>query len=195
MKNVTDNISQSATLPADFYFDDHLWEQMKETVFAKSWQYIGDEREIFNVAVNTYPFFLLEKYIEEPLVLTKTEGMIRCLSNVCTHRGFIVSHHPGNNKKLTCAYHGRRFDLGGKFEFMPEFKEVENFPRPCEHLHELPLERWARFLFTSLDSKIDFSEMREALEERIGFMKVDDFVFAPQYSKTYNVQSLSLIHI
>ena len=53
MKKVTKDISQSSTLPADFYFDEKIWEQMKEEVFAKSWQYIGDESEIFNVAINT----------------------------------------------------------------------------------------------------------------------------------------------
>ena len=39
---------------------------------------------------------LLEKYIEEPLVLTKKEEDIRCLSNVCTHRGFIIAHRSTN---------------------------------------------------------------------------------------------------
>lgn len=88
MNKVTDDIALSATLPANFYFDHAVWEQMKEAVFAKSWLYIGDEKAIFNVAINTYPFFLLEKYIEEPLVLTKQDEAVRCLSNVCTHRGF-----------------------------------------------------------------------------------------------------------
>ncbi len=195
MDKVTDQISQSATLPSDFYFDQEVWEQMKEQVFAKSWMYVGDEEQIFNVAVNTYPFSLLEKYIEEPLLLTKKDGEVRCLSNVCTHRGFIVSHHPGKNHKLTCSYHGRRFDLEGKFEFMPEFKEVEDFPRPCEHLHQLPLKKWSKFLFTSLDPSIDFSEMSDELDKRLGFLNMDDFVFAPQYSKIYNVQSHWALYI
>ena len=195
MLNVTDNIVQSATLPADFYFDNAIWDQMKEAIFAKSWLYVGDERELFNVAINTHPFFLLDKYVEEPLVLTKQEDQIRCLSNVCTHRGFLVSHSPSKNRKLTCSYHGRRFGLDGKFEYMPEFKEVENFPRPCEHLHQLPLKKWSKFLFTSLDPKIDFSEMTEELDKMVGFLDIDQFEFAPEYSKIYNVQSLSLIHI
>ena len=195
MKRVTDNIAQSATLPSDFYFDASIWEKMKEEVFAKSWQYIGDETEIFNSAVNTHPFFLLEKYVDEPLVLTKKDEVIRCLSNVCTHRGFIIAHHPGKHRKLTCSYHGRRFDLEGKFEFMPEFKEVEDFPRPCEHLHQLLLKKWSKFLFTSLDPQIDFSEMQKELDERVGFLNVDEFEFAPEYSKIYNVQSHWALYI
>lgn len=189
MKKVTENIAQSATLPSDFYFDAEIWEQLKDKVFAQSWQYLGDEKELFNVAVNTQPVFLLEKYLDEPIVLTKEEDEIRCLSNVCTHRGFIVSHHAGKNRKLICSYHGRRFDLKGQFEHMPEFKEVEEFPRPCEHLHRLPLNKWAKFLFTSLDPQLDFSEISARLEERVGFLQVEDFTFASEYSKTYNVQS------
>lgn len=195
MKKVTENIAQSATLPADFYFNKNTWEQMKEDIFAKSWLYIGDEEALFNVAVNTHPFYLLEKYIEEPLVLTKEENEIRCLSNVCTHRGFIVTHHPGKNKKLVCSYHGRRFGLDGKFQFMPEFKEVEDFPRPCEHLQQLPLKKWTKFLFTSLNPKLDFSEMTQALEERVGFLNMDEFEFAPEYSKIYNVKAHWALYI
>ena len=105
MNRVTKSISTSSTLPADFYFDPSIWEEMKEKVFAKSWQYIGDKQSIFNVAINTHPFTLLEKYLDEPLVLTKMDDEIRCLSNVCTHRGFIVAHHPANNRKLTCTDH------------------------------------------------------------------------------------------
>ncbi|MEN0047448.1 MAG: SRPBCC family protein [Bacteroidota bacterium] len=195
MQKLTNNIAQSSTLPSDFYFDATIWEQMKESVFAKSWQYIGDEQEIFNVAINTYPFFLLEKYVEEPLVLTKQEEEIQCLSNVCTHRGFIISHHAGKNRKLVCSYHGRRFNLEGKFEFMPEFKEVENFPRSCEHLHQLPLQKWSKFLFTSLDPQLDFSEIQRQLEEKVGFLNVEEFEFAPEYSKVYNVQSHWALYI
>ncbi|MEL7221484.1 MAG: Rieske 2Fe-2S domain-containing protein, partial [Bacteroidota bacterium] len=195
MSKVIADISRSTTLPAGFYFDPTIWEQMKEAIFASSWQYIGDEQEIFNVTVNTYPFFLLEKYVDEPLVLTKQEEEIRCLSNVCTHRGFIVSHHPAHNRKLVCSYHGRRFDMEGKFKFMPEFKAVEDFPRPCDHLHRLPLKKWSKFLFTSLDPKIDFDRITQQIAEKVGFLNIEEFEFAPAYSKIYNVQSHWALYI
>ncbi len=195
MDKVRSKISQSATLPAEFYFDTVIWDRMKEEIFAKSWMYVGDEKEIFNAAINTYPFNLLEKYLGEPLVLTNSDEGLNCLSNVCTHRGFLVSHHSGKNRKLVCSYHGRRFKLNGEFEFMPEFKEVEDFPRPCENLHRLPLERWSKFLFTSLDPKFDFAEIRNELEDRVGFLNVEQFEFAPEYSKTYNVRSHWALYI
>ncbi len=188
MKKVTEDISRSSTLPSSFYYDCTIWKKLKEKVFVKNWLYLGDEKVLFDITINTYPLVLLEKYLDEPLVLVKENDEIRCFSNVCTHRGFIVTHHPSKNRKLVCAYHGRRFDLKGKFEFMPEFNEVKEFPRPCEDLHSLPLKRWSNFLFTSLAPKASFEFINEQLEKRLGFLDIEQFVFAPEYSKTYNVQ-------
>lgn len=195
MKKVKRDIASSSTLPSDFYFNKDYWEMMKENVFANSWQFIGDEFELFNVAVNTYPFFYLEKYLEEPLVLTKNEEKINCLSNVCTHRGFIIAHHPSKNRRLICSYHGRRFGMDGQFEHMPEFKGVADFPRPCDHLKQLPVKKWGQFLFTSLNSSAEFSKMEQALEERVGFLNIKEFQFAPEYSKVYNVQAHWALYI
>ena len=160
MYQVNPNIKQAETLNASFYSDLNAWEQLKEKVFAKSWQYVGDEQEIFSGPENIYPFWLLEQYLDEPLLLSKQEEEVQCLSNVCTHRGFLLVNHPSKMKKIVCGYHGRRFALDGKFESMPEFKEAEGFPRPCDHLHQIPLERWRQFLFTSLDPVIDFNQIK-----------------------------------
>lgn len=189
MKKVTENISKSYTLPSDFYIDNEIWEKMKEKVFAKSWQYIGDRKEIFNVSTNIHPFTLLDKYIDEPLLLTKKNDQIRCLSNVCTHRAFLVEHNPAKKSKLTCAYHGRRFDLEGNFEYMPEFEGVEDFPSPCDNLHALSLKTWGRFLFTSLSQKNGFEEIVSQLDHRLSFLNLDEVELASEYSKTYNVKS------
>ncbi len=189
MQKVTENIANSSTLPADFYSDAAIWEKMKENIFARSWNYVGDAQEIFNVAVNTYPFFLLDNYLEEPLLLTNQDDQIKCLSNVCTHRGFLLAHQPGLNKKLICSYHGRRFKLDGQFEYMPEFKEVENFPRPCENLQHIPLKNWGRFLFASLEPQFDYAPIIEELENRLGFLDFESFEHAPEYDKTYNVNA------
>lgn len=189
MEKVTEQIQKSSTLPSGFYFDSLIWDSMKEHVFATNWLYIGDERELFNVTTNTFPFFLLDKYLEEPLVLIKEDNQIRCLSNVCTHRGFLLAHHSGHNKKLVCAYHGRRFNLKGEFEFMPEFKEVEDFPRPCDHLQQVPINKWSKFIFTSLKPNADFEFIRQQLDSRLSFLDLDEMTYAPEFSKVYNVQS------
>ncbi|MDX2301987.1 MAG: SRPBCC family protein [Microscillaceae bacterium] len=186
---IQNNIAQADTLPNDFYFDPKVWETLKEKAFAQSWQFVGDAQGIFVGPENAYPFCLLDKYLDEPLLLSKQGEKIQCLSNVCTHRGFLLLNHPAKLKKIVCAYHGRRFGLDGKFEHMPEFEGVADFPRPCEHLTEIPLKKWKRFLFVSLKPAFDFEPIAAKLEERLGFLPLENFRFAPEYSKTYHVHA------
>ncbi len=123
------DITKAETLPASFYKDKAVFEATKEYVFLKSWQWIGDENQV-PLPQSVHPFVLLDGFITEPLVLTKNEqGDINCLTNVCTHRGNLVALNPGKSKKLTCFYHGRRFNLKGEFEHMPEFEQTEDEKR------------------------------------------------------------------
>ena len=113
----------------------------KEKIFLKTWQFIGDEN-LVPLPQSVYPLVLLDNYLTEPLLIVRNEkDEINCFTNVCTHRGNLVALHPEKAKKLTCMYHGRRFNLDGEFEHMPEFEEAENFPRACDHLHQFPLEK------------------------------------------------------
>ncbi|MEQ9305231.1 MAG: Rieske 2Fe-2S domain-containing protein, partial [Marinoscillum sp.] len=136
------DITQATTLPASFYQDEATFELIREKVFYKSWQWIGDEN-LVKLPKQTHPFIMLDGYLTEPMVLTKDEGgTIHCLSNVCTHRGNLVAQNPGSQRKLMCMYHGRKFGLDGAFESMPEFKEAKDFPRDCEDLHRFNTAQW-----------------------------------------------------
>jgi choline monooxygenase len=140
-------------------------------------------------AGDVQPFTLLEGYCNEPLMLTHDkEGNIHCLSNVCTHRGNLVAYKACSKANiLRCKYHGRLFDLDGKFISMPEFKEVENFPCEEDHLPKLPVYHWGNLLFTSMqpteDGHIYFQEMME----RLSWLPIHEFVLHPDLGKTFEV--------
>lgn len=190
MKRMIQDITKAETLDKAFYTSEEWYEKSKTKIFENTWHLLGDERTM-NLQANTYyPITLLEKYLDEPLIITsdKSEN-IRCLSNVCTHRGFLLKDQPGKGKKLICEYHGRNFDLDGTMTHMPEFKEAKNFPRPCDHLHQLPLSKWNQFLFTSLNPAYDWSEVSKVLDKKVGFLPIDQFRFAPEYTKEYLVRS------
>jgi len=187
---VDPRIKYAETIDKAFYTDPYWYEQSKEKIFAKSWHLVGDERSMNLKANSYYPFNLLDKYLNEPLVLTCNEREeIKCLSNVCTHRGFLLNQHPGESKRMTCQYHGRQFDLDGQMKHMPEFKEAENFPRPCDHLHQVPLDKWQQFYFTSLDPAFPWSKVQEVIDSKVGFLPIDQFRFAPEYTKEYFVKA------
>ncbi|GAB5398784.1 MAG: SRPBCC family protein [Aureisphaera sp.] len=183
------DIAKAETLPASFYRDQEVFDAIKEKIFLKSWQWIGDEN-LVRLPQSVHPFVLLENYLTEPLLLTRNEDdAISCLTNVCTHRGNLVALHPGKSKRLICMYHGRRFDLNGKFESMPEFDEAEDFPRPCDHLHKFPLEKWGPLLFVGLNTDIDFSLIIAKMKERVGFLPLEEFSFNEVLSKDFLVHA------
>lgn len=183
------DITKSETLPASFYTNDTIFELLKKQVFLKSWQWIGDENLVAKEP-SAFPFVLLDGFLTEPLLLTRDEtGDVHCLSNVCTHRGNLVALEKGSAKKLRCSYHGRRFKLNGEFEFMPEFNDADNFPRPCDNLHQFPIRKWGSLLFAGLNPSFDFQTVIDIMNKRVGFLPLDTFVPDESLSKDFTVNA------
>ncbi len=183
------DIAKAETLPASFYRDQGVFDAIKEKIFLKSWQWIGDEN-LVRLPQSVHPFVLLENYLTEPLLLTRNEeDTISCLTNVCTHRGNLVALNPGKAKRLICMYHGRRFNLNGEFESMPEFEDAEDFPRPCDNLHQFPLLQWGPLLFVGLDTQIDFASVIDKMKERVGFLPLHEFAYNESLSKDFLVHA------
>ena len=183
------DITKAETLPASFYKSQSVFEVLKEKVFLKSWQFIGDEN-LVKLPQSVHPFVLLDGFLTEPMLLTRDQDEhINCLTNVCTHRGNVVALHPGKSKKLTCMYHGRRFNLKGEFEYMPEFNEAEDFPRPCDNLHQFPLRKFGPLLFAGLNPSFDFQQVINKMNERVGFLPLDEFSLDNSLSKDFLVHA------
>ncbi len=182
------DIAKAETIDTEFYLSDEVFKQTKEKIFAKSWQLIGDTDQVKDNG-SVYPFTLLENYLDEPLVLSRDQqGSVHCLSNVCTHRGNLVIEKACTLHNFQCRYHGRRFHLNGKFMFMPEFREVENFPAESDDLHALPLFQWGKWLFTTLSKNAPEDYLKEMIE-RLHWLPIDDFHFRQDLSKDYEVET------
>lgn len=185
--NIDSDVGKAETLPASFYRDPEVFEELKDRVFTKTWHWIGDD-SVMPPGNTVYPFVLLDKFLSEPMILTRHEdGTLRCLTNVCTHRGNIVVQNPGKPRTLVCGYHGRSFELDGKFKSMPEFKTTANFPRPCDNLLQFKLAQWGPHIFVGLEPAFDFSEIPRILNERIGFFPLQQFKRNDSLSKDYLV--------
>ncbi|MDN5211277.1 aromatic ring-hydroxylating dioxygenase subunit alpha [Fulvivirgaceae bacterium BMA12] len=183
------DITKAETLPASFYQDKTIFEAAREKIFRKSWQWVGGP-ELALKTGDVYPFTPIAGFLDEPLLLIGSEeSELRCLSNVCTHRGNLLVQHAGKQQKLICQYHGRRFDLAGRFEYMPEFKEARNFPRACEDLRQFPLETWGPFIFAGLEPDFQFADVAAKINQRIGFLPLEAFTFDSKRSKDYFVNA------
>ncbi len=185
--HIDPDIKKAETLPASFYANQAIFDELEEKVFRASWHWIGD-LNLLPLSKSAHPFQLLDGYVAEPLVLVRDEqDKIHCMSNVCTHRGHLVVLNSGVQKQLTCMYHGRRFAFDGTFKAMPEFEEVEDFPRPCDNLHRFQVEKWNPFLFVGLEPTFDISDIIECMNERIGFLPLEQFQYRKDLSKDYLV--------
>ena len=151
--DIHSDIRYAWTLPSRFYTDASYFELSKEKIFARSWHFLGrgDEFETLR------PVTLLPNFLDEPVLLSRSNGSISCLSNVCTHRGKILIEESCRANLIRCGYHGRRFSLDGKFMSMPEFEGVENFPGPSDNLHRYELSTCGGFLFSAIDPLSDLS--------------------------------------
>ena len=165
---VDPDIAVAHTLPGAFYSDAEAFARMRERVFARSWQWLGTVHDVA-APESLAPRDLLPGFLDEPLLLARdASGELRCMSNVCTHRGNILVGAACRAKQIRCGYHSRRFDLAGRMTFMPEFKDARGFPSPADNLPQVAFGEWAGQAFASLDPAApldDFlAEVRASLE-------------------------------
>lgn len=187
--SINSSIEAAETLPASFYREQEVFDLVKERVFYNTWQWVGDDSQV-KMAKQVHPFVLLDGFLTEPMVLSRDENEeIHCLSNVCTHRGNLVAQNPGSQRALTCMYHGRKFGLDGAFKSMPEFGQAKDFPRACDSLHKFPLEKWGPLLFAKMGGDIDFGKVIAEMNEYVGFLPIDEFVYNQPQSKDYLVNA------
>jgi choline monooxygenase len=106
---------------------------------------------------------------------------------VCTHRGKILIEEPCEGNLIRCGYHGRRFDLDGKFLSMPEFELAENFPTGRDDLPRVPFETWAQFHFTSIDPAGPLEEFLGGMKSRIAWDYLDKLKYTAK--KLYSLNA------
>ena len=185
---VNKRIELANTLPSEFYTDGKFYSLVKEKIFLKSWQWI-DSNGINKKNQIIIPINILEDLINEPIILLKNNDEIKCYSNVCTHRGNILIENQCTLKKIVCNYHGRRFNLNGKFEFMPEFESVKNFPSINDDLKNLPLINWHGLFFVGINPIFELLPILKQIEKRISFLPLKKLKIKNDLSQDYFVNS------
>ena len=186
---IDEDIRAASTLPGRFYSDPAIFQALRERVFAKSWQQIGDTARLAAPG-KVCPTSFLEGILDEPLLLTRDAGdRLHCVSNVCTHRGNIVCDAEGVEQALRCRYHGRRFALDGRFLSMPEFEEAKGFPSERDSLRAVELGSFGKLLFAALAPAFPFAELIAPLQARLGWVPFERAVFEPSRSRDYTVKA------
>ena len=184
--SVHKNIKKSSTLNALFYQSLKDFDQLADTVFLKSWQFIDLE---ITSALNQFPFLFLEPIIPEPLILVNQPDSIHCMSNVCTHRGNLLVHKPQKSNRISCNYHGRCFDLMGSFKSMPAFEQVEGFPSKEDSLMQFGASHLGPIYFAQLEFGSTFTEWIKPVVDMLPWFPFDKLQSAPTLNKNYSLDA------
>ncbi len=183
------DIASAHTLPGAVYADAEAFALVRERVFARTWQWLGpldDVAEPESLAPRT----LAPGLLDEPLLITRdAAGMLRCMSNVCTHRGNILVGAPCRAKQIRCGYHSRRFDLAGKMTFMPEFKEARDFPSPSDDLPQVRFGEWAGQGFAALEPAAPLHAFLEGAIASLAGDPAESLTYDPSRDRDFDVHA------
>jgi choline monooxygenase len=146
--NPSNPLEKAWTIPAPWYFDEHIAQLERDSVFAANWQVVGhldqvkEPGQFFTIDVN-----------KEPLVVVRSDdGKLRAFYNVCRHHAAaVVRDEKGCAKNFRCPYHGWTYGNDGALKGMVEFEGVCNFDRAYNGLVPVRVDTWENFAFVNLE--------------------------------------------
>lgn len=184
---INPDVAHAATIDKRFYLDPDVWPLALARVFERSWSWLGDLSDVAEPLALS-PRELLPGSLDEPVLLVRdAAGTLRCLCNVCSHRGKVIVDKPGraDPQGLRCGYHGRRFDLAGRAWFMPGFDGVGDFPCASDHLRSLPFENWRGHGFAAIDPAVPLAEVFAEIDARLPWLDVERWRPDPTRARSF----------
>jgi choline monooxygenase len=188
------DITRAHTLPGAFYVDGDAFARLRERMFARSWQLLGDTARVATPG-DVVPSTFLPGCVEEPIVVTRDGNGLHVLSNVCTHRANLVCNQPGRVESLRCRYHGRRFGLDGRFHSMPEFQAARDFPTPGDDLPSLQHGTFGPLLFGAMDPLMPLDELLAPVRARLTGLPLDRLVYDPSGDRDWDIPANWVLYL
>src|SRR5579863_5456386 len=115
------------SLPGAAYSEEQIYRADLQRIWRSGWLLAGHACEVPNPG----DFFTLEVDTDSLIILRDDEGTIRCLHNVCRHRGSLIcTSASGQVRRLVCPYHQWTYGLDGALRAcrgMPEDLDKSHF--------------------------------------------------------------------
>ncbi len=91
-------------------------------MFINFWYVAGEAQNVTDKPVH------VRMLGQEFVLFRDTQGQVRCLSNVCTHRGASLAHGKIKGDCVECPYHGWQFDGTGACRRIPSMGKDAKIP-------------------------------------------------------------------
>lgn len=156
-------------LPLRVYSDPDVFDLEMERVFRRDWFGVCGANEL----PNSGDYHALSIADEPIVVIRGADGVLRCLSNVCRHRGTLLyDEGRGNASSIQCPYHGWSYDDCGRLTGVP-YPGNSVIDKASHSLAPIRLETFKDIVF------INFAADAEPLAPRLAGLDryIDNFQF------------------
>ncbi|MGQ4596401.1 SRPBCC family protein [Nocardia sp. R6R-6] len=134
-------------LPAALYSDPAVHEQEKRQIFAKSWYYVGRERDLSEPGS-----YLTAQLGDLPIVVVRDRaGALHGHVNICRHRLHPVAEGSGCSHLFQCRYHGWTYTHDGSLRSAPGLRDEDAFDRQTLGLRPVSVDTFRGFVFANPD--------------------------------------------
>lgn len=162
---LTEDPTQSFTLPASWYTDPAIYEAEKEAIFYRTWQYVA-HKGFFREPGDYATVKICDQNI---FVMMGGDGQLRAFYNVCRHRAHELLSEPHGNVRsvIVCPYHAWTFEREGPLRGARFSEERPGFNRSDFGLRQIRLEIFLNCVFVNLDDEA------ESLQSMAGEVEAD----------------------
>lgn len=174
--------------PGSFYRDPRWFDWQREALFARAWHWAPSLASA-RASGEVVPFTVLPGALDEPLLAVPDGDVVRCLSNVCTHRAKVLVEKRGALATIRCGYHGRRFGLDGRCRHAPGFDDLPREGWAGDDLPAMPTAWWRGLPFVSLDPAADFDARFGDATARLAMLPLERLVEDPSGERSYTVNA------
>lgn len=97
------------------YWDDRIYQQELEKIFARSWLFLAHESQL----PKSGDYLTTSMAEDNVIVVRQKDGSVKAFLNTCPHRGNRISFSDeGNARSFICNYHGWSFGIDGALRGM-----------------------------------------------------------------------------
>lgn len=138
----------SYTLPAHYYFDPAIYEQEKNTIWYRTWQFVGCAEDLKEPGS-----YITAMVMDQPVFVVRTkDGDLRAYYNVCRHRGHLLLEEPkGQAVRFTCPFHAWTYGHDGRLRGAPNAENIAGFKLQDFSLRPIRVEIFGHWVWVNLD--------------------------------------------
>lgn len=178
--------ARSLSLRAEAYIDPRWHDFERETIFARTWQWVCHEEKL-----RTPGAYLAVEIAGRPIAIVRDrEGVLRAFYNVCKHRAHELLRGEGTTSRIMCPYHAWTYDLTGQLRRAPHTERLEAFDTADICLDAVLVEAFCGFVYVNLDpDAAPLAEQSGTLGDEIREWAPDVSRLTHAHRLTYDIRS------